>query len=242
MRMSVLVALGAGTLLTQPLAAQDRQLAVGQPVQARLSPSDPQRGGRAFHTWQLTVTGAGPVQIDMTADSVDAFLLLQDSSGKFLDSDDNTGGGTNARINFDASGPGVYRVLARSSTRVDGAYTLRASVPAPTNEGVTGTIAKGQEIVDTLEAGQPQLRGKPYQAWTFDGTEGDSVVIELRSDAFDTFLIVQDVTGRNLAENDDADGELNSRLTFRVPRTARYRIVATAFDTGAAGRFTLRMR
>jgi len=113
----------------------------------------------------------------------------------------------------------------------------------PSNEGVAGPITRGQDITGTIATGDPTgAGGRPFKAYVFEGRAGDSITIDLTSDAYDTFLIVQDAAGRSLAENDDFGDGLNSHLVFQVPATGRYRIVATVFDAGSTGAFRLRLR
>jgi hypothetical protein len=238
----ILVLIGLATPAV--LAAQaPRPLALGQATNATLGPSDPQRGGKPYHVWYFDAGPTRSIQIDMTSDVVDAYVILQDSTGRFITADDNSGGEQNARISFDLPSPGRYQVLARSSSSAAGAYSIRVGEAAEVTEGVVGTVRRPQELTAALSQGDPKQGGKPYKAWTLEGAEGDSIVIEMRSDAFDTFVILQDAMGRKLAENDDnEDGELHSRLRFRLPRTGRYRVVATAFAADASGNFTLRLR
>ncbi len=233
----------AAAITPTPVAAQERTLVLDREVTATLGPEAPHRAGRPYHLWTFRTDAAITARIDMTSDALDAYLVLQDSTGRFLQHDDNSGGGRNARIVRDLAAGAQYRLVARSFTDTAAAYTIRVGRLAETNEGVVGTIRRGDEVTGALATGDPQVSGgRPYRAYLFEGRAGDTVTIELRSDAFDAFLIVQDASGRELGENDDFGGELHSRLEFAVPATARYRIVATAFSAEGRGAYTLRVR
>jgi tetratricopeptide (TPR) repeat protein len=63
--------------------------------------------------------------LDLQSKHFDAFLRLEDDQGKKLAEDDDSGGGTNARIVFTATEAGSYRVIATSFRRAGlGDYTL----------------------------------------------------------------------------------------------------------------------
>jgi hypothetical protein len=82
---------------------------------------------RPFSTYKLHTVkmAAGKTyQIDLTSKDFDAYLRLQDPKGKDLASDDNSGGGLDARITFKCPKDGEYRILASSAFGGKGAYTL----------------------------------------------------------------------------------------------------------------------
>jgi hypothetical protein len=55
----------------------------------------------------------------------------------------------------------------------------------------------------------------------------------------DPYLRLEDPDGKNLAEDDDGDGGLNSRITFACPKDGVYRVIITSLDGNATGDFTL---
>ena len=243
MRTGLVAALALAAPLSTLVAQSPRPLTFGQPASSAFGASDPLRGGRPYQVWAFRVTEPKTLQLEMTSNAMDSYLVLQDSSGVFIKADDNGGGGRNARVTWEAV-PGSYRVIARAAADTTGEYTIKLSEPAPVVlTPVVDSIRRGQEIAAQLGADDPKTANdRPYKAYGFTGNAGDSITVELRSDAFDTIVRIQDENGQQLGENDDADGELNSRLVFRIPRAGHYRIIATAFDQTPSGRFTLRVR
>ncbi len=71
---------------------------------------------------------------------------------------------------------------------------------------------------------------------------GRTYIIDLKSAAFDSFLRLEDQQGRKLAENDDGDDNLDSRLVFRPGKDDTFHIIATTIDEGQTGNFTLTVR
>jgi tetratricopeptide (TPR) repeat protein len=68
--------------------------------------------------------------IDMESTVIDAYLVLQDRSGKVLADDDHSGGGRNARIDFTPKEDGDVEIIATSfGGRAQGAYTLIIRTP-----------------------------------------------------------------------------------------------------------------
>jgi len=77
--------------------------------------------------------------------------------------------------------------------------------------------------------------------WQFQGSNGDSITIQLNSPDFDTYLELLDPGGYELSENDDFDG-LNSQIgPIRLTETGRYTIIARSFAGVGSGDYTLRL-
>lgn len=109
-------------------------------------------------------------------------------------------------------------------------------------DGSARVIAIGQQAAGTLQASDPRLNDNSvYQLWRFLGEQGTTVQIDVMSDAFDAFVILQDDNGIELARNDDGGDGLDARLVFTLPRTGHYRIVANTYRQDAYGRYTLRL-
>jgi hypothetical protein len=118
---------------------------------------------------------------------------------------------------------------------------LTGGIPAP---GQIGQVAVGQNVQGRLETGDQQMNdGTWADVWQFNGQAGQTVTIELRSEEFDTYAQLLDGTGARLAEDDDSLGDLDSRITFTLPRAGMYQIVVNNFsDERRAGVYTLTLR
>ncbi len=84
----------------------------------------------AAQTYQLDVTRAGSLVIDMTSDDFDSVLAIQ-RDGTEIAEDDDGGGGSNARLTVDVE-PGRYTVVAKSFNEgsSSGLYQLTARLRA----------------------------------------------------------------------------------------------------------------
>jgi hypothetical protein len=102
-------------------------IGVDQTVFGRLEPGDSTMGdGTLADVWVFRASQAGQAVIDLRSSEFDAYLVLQDSSGHTLATDDDGGDGTNARIEFDVVAGRTYRIIANSygGSLDTGAYRL----------------------------------------------------------------------------------------------------------------------
>jgi serine protease Do len=114
--------------------------------------------------------------------------------------------------------------------------------PAPAWLVPKGAIAVGGTVRDSLGRRDVLLPAESTyaQAWRFAATAGETVTIDLVSDAFDAyvFLLGPALTGE-WPQDDDSGGSCNARLTVRLPASGDYHIVVTSTDKFATGPFTL---
>lgn len=92
-----------------------------------------------------------------------------------------------------------------------------------------GVIEPGQTVSQTLSPSTDDH-------WTFSGSAGDRMVIELNAtdDSFDPQLYLHNPDGINIAENDDIDlanSNRNSRIEVVLPENGSYTIVVASFGT-----------
>lgn len=100
-----------------------------------------------------------------------------------------------------------------------------------------------QTITERLSAASETLDdGSYYNLPTFSGTAGQSIVIEMRSRDFDTYLILFDEQGNRIAENDDDGTTTDAEISLTLPATGSYVVVANSYAAGETGTYTLRIR
>lgn len=82
-----------------------------------------------------------------------------------------------------------------------------------------------------------------YDAYTFDAKQGFEIELVLESDEFDAFLLLNDPTGEQIAQNDDRDeDDQNSRITIEAPAEGTYTAFANSRSEGETGAYTLTIR
>ena len=82
-----------------------------------------------------------------------------------------------------------------------------------------------------------------YDAFTFQAKEGYEIELILDSEAFDAFLLLNDPSGEQIAQNDDRDvDDQNSRITIDAPVEGTYTVFANSRAEGETGEYTLTIR
>lgn len=98
----------------------------------------------------------------------------------------------------------------------------------------------GNAIAASLTASDNTLPdGSYYKAYQFQGQAGQSVVIEMRGNNIDPYLVLFDASGRKVAEDDDGAGGKNARLKVTLPSTGKYTLYANSYEIGKTGSFTI---
>jgi hypothetical protein len=173
------------------------------------------------------------VTVSVESDTVDVYVQLGDSDGNVLvENDDISNNDLNAAIEYELPVDGDYLLLVGAYD--SGSYEISLgtdSVPAQsgaqTNEGGLVSLGIGDSITgDAISIEEPVV-------YTFSGNAGESVAISLSSDAVDTYLVLADLDGNLIAENDDiSDDNYNSFVEAVLPSNADYLIGVYAYDSG----------
>lgn len=132
-------------------------------------PRDQQRGGPS-QVHVVPLKKGNRYTIDMVSNDVDSFLRLLDPKGAQLEEDDDSGGGLNARIIFNCSADGDYRIVCTTvGAQGAGAYSLTVKtsggIPLPTSAHlrITGNRAadfQGDFAINGKAIKLSDLKGK----------------------------------------------------------------------------------
>ena len=174
--------------------------------------------------------------IDLRSGDFDPYVFVRAPSGEQFDNDDYDGDSSRSRLALEITEDGDYEVTVTSYDEGEtGTYTLdivvAASAPALTRMNHSGALGSGD---DTLPSGE-------FVDWyEFEGWPGQHVAIDLRSPAFDTYLILKDPTGQQ-TENDDADdGDVgHSLIETELSETGTYSVLVTSYESGETGAYRL---
>jgi hypothetical protein len=114
-------------LSTAPQTCAAKALALNTPLKGTSSFTSCQYFDHTFaDLYQVKVAnGSTPLDISLVSTQFDAYLILLDGKGNMIAADDNSGGGTNARILQNVT-PGTYYVVAKpaSDPSTTGSYSL----------------------------------------------------------------------------------------------------------------------
>ncbi|HYJ80612.1 MAG TPA: hypothetical protein VEW03_13450 [Longimicrobiaceae bacterium] len=243
------VLLAAACLAAAPAAAQ-RFVSAGQSVTGTLDASDATLDDGSFYeVWNYRGRAGERITIRLHSDAFDAYLAFGRLSGGECSAecktDDDGGGGTDARIRVEIPETGVYQIRVNALNEGQtGAFTLAVTSGTPVPETVASEVRMGQTVSSTLEDADAEADDGSFQElWTYRGPEGQRIVITMRSDDFDTLLGWGRRVGgewQELETNDDGlpDGT-DSCLDVTLGDDGAYTIRAGALSPGETGSYTL---
>ena len=180
--------------------------------------------------------------IDMKSKEVDSYLRLEDSDGKQVAYDDDSGGFPDAQINFVCLRSGTYAVIATTFDKKTGPFTLTVREQGKLSVEKTLTFEKGSSTENSeLRWDDYELNGRPCKVYEFSLTKGQMCQIDLETDKFAAMLFLEDASGRKLFGNESGGGGPNARIVFNCENTGVYRAVATSAVPRVGG-FLLKVR
>ena len=144
---------------------------------------------------------------------------------------------------------GEYGIRANSHGRHTGQYVLTVSssgssvsTPTPSAGSSARTIALGSTIRGSLTPADVQTdSGWYHEDYTFSGSRGQAIQVDLQSEEFDTFIDLYQGT-RWVAEDDDGGDGLDSRLVYTLPESGSYTICVRSRYANRTGSYTLSLR
>lgn len=228
------------------------ELRLGQVVTGTLGASDPimLSGMGPFRAYRLDAAQGDRIILTLRSGAFDAYLSVMRPVGgihETLASDDDAGGGSDARLRWTAPAAGTYVVVAQAyGADSSGGYTLSAERAPPTRPVTVLPVSLGDTRPGTLTEESPLLEGEEeevfHDLYAFDGRAGQEVLVTLDSDDFDAVVVVGHLTGTSLDEiatDDDSGGGTNARLRATLPADGRYGIQVRALGSGGTGSYVL---
>jgi hypothetical protein len=244
---------GAYTLMVQSTsgggnagAGGVRTIRAGDVASGRLQASDPRLSDNShYHSYRISGGAGEKFLITLTSDDFDAYLRWgRESGGSFesLDYDDDSAGGTNARLEVTLTTAGTYTIQANSyGADATGAYTLSVEgVGAGAN---LPQLRVGQPVRGSMTASDPVLSDNShYKLYVYQGRPGEEVLVTLRSSAFDAYLHTGRMVGgafESESTDDDGGGGTDSQILATVGSSGALTVQANTLRGGETGAFTL---
>lgn len=245
-RLAVLGLILALMTLTPALsvAQQDAEpIEYGDTFEGRIRNSDTQ------HWYVFEGRRGDVVTISAESEDTDVYIQLGDEDLDLLaENDDISGNNLNALIeDFELPANGTYYILVRAYDRGDYSLTLeegRGGSSGSNNSGSSSSSgSSGSGDVTELEygdtAGGEAIDLETPVVYTFSGRAGDTVSISVTSDEIDPYVVLADIEGNAIAENDDIEkNNLNSYIEAVLPANGDYLIGVFGYT---AGPFTLEL-
>lgn len=250
MRLFFVLIAAATTLLGSHASAQTpaKQLHLGDIVRGELTDASPrQDDGTPYEAYVFQGKKGEAVAIGMKASTFDSFLILRrQGEPRDLTSDDDSGGGRDALLRYVLPADGTYEVRANAvAADGRGVYSLsfaeRADVAEDAGLPDAIPLKMGQTLSGQLTDKSPLHEDRtPYQSYRFRGERGQRVQIDMKSTAFDAYLVVRRAgSSIDIMQNDDGGGGTDARVVYTLPATGDYEVRANAVTGTARGAFTV---
>jgi len=225
------------TLAPRPVQVGQRAFAIGNPF------------GRFQGTFTVGIVSRidqqrGLIQTDATINPGNSGGPLLNSQGELI--------GVNTAILGSPSGGNLGIGFAISIDRIRpflaavgngrAPQTVNQPNPFPTKSPPQPLALNGTVIPGRLTRGSHVLADDNsfFDIYAFEGKAGQRVQIDMTSGEIDSYLILLDPNGNDLAQDDDSGGGTNARLSVILPRDGIYLVMANAYEAGQTGSYNLR--
>jgi hypothetical protein len=220
-------------------------VAVGDEVDGELTSADGLWvDGTRFDLYTLSGVGDEPLRVTLTSTAFDAYLHALGPGFSTLDEDDDSAGGSNARLTLPPSSDGIYLVVTTYSVGEQGAYALRIEPDEPAGQPLpwdqAQPVAVGVPLEGELSADDPRWEdGTYYDLFAFEGMRGEIVDVRLRSESFDAHLMVYGPDRSLEAVDDDSGDGTDAWVRLEIREDGRYTVMAHSYFEEEVGRYTL---
>ncbi|HEX9951182.1 MAG TPA: pre-peptidase C-terminal domain-containing protein [Rubricoccaceae bacterium] len=198
--------------------------------------------GEFADTFTFEGTG-GPVTVDLRSRGFDSYLIVRGEDGEQSDNDDYEGALDRSLLVVETERGQTYTATVTSYAADEtGDYdlTIQGESGAPTS-GPGRTVAGGTRTeTGRLERSDETLRsGEFVDTYTFQGTPGQRLTVDLTSGDFDTYLVVEPPRGETV-EDDDGGGETgHSLLEMDLTEPGEYTVYVTSYAAAETGAYRL---
>ncbi len=203
------------------------------------------RSGEYVDVYEFEGVPGQHARIDVSSSEFDTYLMLRGPGEISAENDDVAEAPGHSIIELDLTEMGTYRVIVTSYEQSEtGDYELSIDIEAggsvDTRQRDVRTIEMGGSVSGQLEAGDAVMGGGKYRdLYVFNGTAGQNITLEMNSNDFDTFLGLI-FPSEEQVDNDDHEGDTSkSRIDLTLPETGRYRVLATSYEGGLSGIYTI---
>ena len=237
---------------------------IGATINGSLTGSDSLYPDNTYYqAYQFTAPSGRPITIDLSSDDFDPVLIVNGPGLERQIVDDDGGPGCYSRVSRAFPGTGPYRILVNTTSKPErqtGRFSLSITEGAkPVQDASrasadcqTTTASEATHAIDVGQTEQGALTRRDVlldsdttyaQAWTIQGRAGQTITIDLESEAFDSYLFLRGpgITGGRDFQDDDGGGNCHARLTATFPETGEYEIVVNTAvgEHYVTGLFTL---
>ena len=143
--------------LAQPVPIAQATSRTPQTITGELSPTSPmvEDDGRYYEAHTFEGSAGEALTIDLISDDFDAYLILVSPTGERIAADDDSAGGTNARITLTLPTTGTYTLIATSyGVGETGTYRLDTRSASAIEQGLEQAAQLNQQVTNLYQAGR----------------------------------------------------------------------------------------
>ena len=207
----------------------------GTVQRGRLESSDPVLEGFGYvDRYNVRGEAGSTLTIDLQSEDFDTYLNVVLPNGETLSNDDYEGNMNRSMliVPLEESGEISVEVSSYFEQRT-GAYTLTMS------DSLTAVTSDVLEFSGSLASGDDTLtRGEYVDRWEVEGFPGQAFVVDLRSDDFDTFVVLETPDGHR-ETNDDFGIGSNSQIVYELSSPGTYTVLVTSYSPEETGDYQL---
>lgn len=223
-------------------------------LEGTLAPSDMKLpAGESADTYPVELSAGDRVVVEMSSKKLDTYIVLKSPGGNVLEMDDTDGELGFSQLDVFVEESGTWLVYATSKFAGEkGKYTLVVSVDSsggshPSSSSSSGSsptaatrLSSGDSVTERLDASDPTLNaGEWYDLYEIDLSAGDTLIADMRSTEFDTYVAVRTPSGGSFG-NDDFEGDRNrSRVEQVVEESGTFTVFATTYAANQGGTYSL---
>jgi len=198
--------------------------------------------GQAADFYRFTLSSSGVIAAVMTSQQLQGHLVLTDSSGNYLRSDDRSYAANDPLI-VQFLPAGAYQLAASADSGGAGdlyqVSLLAAYGPRPAFCAPLASLAPGASVSGTLAIASCQyLDGAFADIYSLALAAATSVGLLLVSTDFDASLVVLDAQGDVVAQ-DDSGGGANAEIVQTLPAGMYYVVAKPLANSDSVGNYTL---
>jgi hypothetical protein len=189
--------------------------------------------GEYYDTYRIRVQENQRMLIELESQGFDSYLAVKPPIGPSLVNDDHLSE-YSSRIEFIAETAGEYQIHVTSFEQSEtGSYDLHIAFGARVEiQTRGGALDQGDEILE--EYGY-------FDEYVLTLRAGQHVILEMESEEFDTYLLVEFPDG-SYEENDDYDYQTTmSRIDIFAAEDGDYHFFAAAFSEGETGDYSVNL-
>lgn len=227
-----------------------RAIALNEAITGELTETDPavDEKGPYFDLYRFSARRGQKLVIEMTGSGdLDSFVGIGRMTGDSLtidETDDDGGGGKNARLRYTVQEEGEYIIRAQAlEANSTGSYTLKVTERVERPVVIVNLAANTTVSGELTDSDAESDDGSLFDTYRITAQAGETVTFTMRSTSFDSYLVLgqmMDGEWSQIAFDDDGAGGNDAQIRHTFDSAGEYLIRANTVGAGKTGSYTIR--